>query len=448
MQNSATTPPHHRISPLTATAIVVANMVGVGVFTSLGFQVGPLPSPFAILLLWTLGGLVALCGALSYAELATALPRSGGEYHFLSKIYHPSLGFVAGCISGSVGFAAPSALLAIAFANYLSNTFPSLHLHPTATSLSLLWLVTLAHLRGLRLGSALQNLWTWANLALILTFIFTGFLTTSPQPISFSPKLSDWPLIASAPFAVSLVYVMYAYSGWNASTYIVNEIHHPERNVPRSIFFGTLIVLALYLALNSLFLYTTPLSALDGKIDVALIAGRHIFGENGARLVASLLCVGLVASISSMTWIGPRVLATMGEDFPPLRCFSHLSPRNQLPTNALLFQSLIASLLILTSSFETVLTYTGFSLASCSFLTVLGLIILRFQQPLLPRPYRTFAYPLTPLLFLAVNAWMLYHLASSKPLVSLYSVATMLAALLVYFLYHQIFTPKNSSLPL
>ena len=138
----------------------------------------------------------------------------------------------------------------------------------------------------------------------------------------------------------------------------------------------------------------------------------------------------------------------MGEDFPPLRCFSHLSPRNQLPTNALLFQSLIASLLILTSSFETVLTYTGFSLATCSFLTVLGLIILRFQQPLLPRPYRTFAYPLTPLLFLAVNAWMLYHLASSKPLVSLYSVATMLAALLVYFLYHQIFTPKNSSLPL
>lgn len=428
-----TTPGSNGVSAFTATAIVVANMVGVGVFTSLGFQVGDIPSGFAIMLLWIVGGVAALCGALSYAELAAALPRSGGEYHFLSRIYHPSVGFLAGWISATVGFAAPVALLAIAFGDYFRGAFPGVHALPLALSVGILWLVTLAHLRGLRQGSAFQNVWTCANIALIVALIAAGFALGKAEPVSFMPRATDWHLVASAPFAVSLVWVMYSYSGWNASTYIVNEIREPQRNVPRSVFFGTLLVLALYVGLNAMFLHTTPLHKLAGKVEVALVAGQHVFGPERGRIVGAFICVGLVASISAMTWIGPRVMATMGEDFPMLRFFSRKTA-NGIPAVAILFQAAIASVLMLTSSFRTVANYTMFSLTACAFLTVLGVIVLRVRQPALSRPYRTPGYPVTPLIFLAVNAWMLFHLARSQPKESLASLGTMFAGLIVYFL--------------
>ena len=206
------------ISGLTATCIVVANMIGTGIFTSLGFQVGVLPSGFAILMLWLVGGVCALCGALCYAELATALPRSGGEYHFLGTIYHPSLGFMAGWVSATAGFAAPVAMAAMAFGKYLAGVWPGLP--PLGTSLAVVWLATPLLLGDAKLGSRFQNASTLLKVALILAVIGVGCFVGTPQAVSFLPRPGDGTLIASGPFAVSLVWVMFSYSGWNASTYI------------------------------------------------------------------------------------------------------------------------------------------------------------------------------------------------------------------------------------
>ncbi len=229
-----TTTGQHRISLWTATALVVANMVGTGVFTSLGFQVATIPTAFPVLLLWTIGGIVALCGALCYGELAAALPRSGGEYHFLSRIFHPALGFMSGWLSVTMGFAAPTALAAMAFGTYLHGVFPGVPALPI--SLALVWVASAVHLTSVRGGSRFQNGFTGLKLGLVLALIVAGFLVSAaPQAVAFRPVPGDFERVFSAPFAVSLVFVMYAYSGWNAATYIVHEIHDPRRNVPRAL---------------------------------------------------------------------------------------------------------------------------------------------------------------------------------------------------------------------
>ncbi len=419
------------ITLLTATCLVVANMVGTGVFTSLGFQVGDIPSGFAILLLWLIGGLCALCGSLAYAELAAALPRSGGEYHFLSKIYHPAVGFLAGWISATVGFAAPVALAAMAFGRYFATVFPGLD--PRLPSVAAVALVTAVHLRGGGIGSLFQNIATSLKILLILALIVAGMLFRHPQPVAFLPHTGDAALTASAPFATSLVYVMYAYSGWNASTYIVAEMRDPAHDIPRSVALGTVFVIALYLALNAVFLLAAPMSELAGKLEVGQVAAAHIFGPAGGRIMAGLICAGLVSSLSAMTWVGPRVAMSMGEDCHPLRFLARKSPA-QIPVTAILFQSLIVLLLIATATFEAILTYIQFSLTACSFLTVLGVFVLRRRQPALARPYRTWGYPVTPLFFLAVSAWMMWHLLHSHPRESLLGLATMLLGLAIYCL--------------
>ena len=420
-----------KVSALTATAIAVADMVGTGVFTSLGFQVRDIPSGFSLLTLWVVGGVVALCGALSYAELAAAFPRSGGEYNFLSRAFRPALGFMAGWVSATVGFAAPVALAAMAFGQYFAGVVPGAP--AVALGLGVTCLVTLVHLYGIQSGSLLQNVSTLVKLGLIAILIVAGLASSDIQPISFAPTAADIGYITGAPFAISLVFVLYAYSGWNAATYIAGEIHDPQRNLPRSILAAVLIVVALYVALNATFLRAAPLSELAGQIDVGLIAGRHIFGEDGGRIVAALICIGLVSSISAMMWIGPRVTMTMGEDNPTLRVFARKS-ENGVPVNALLLQLLVATLLLFTQSFEAVLDFIQFALTACSFLTVLGVIALRRSQPLLRRPYLAWGYPFTPYVFLAVTGFVLIHLLIERPLQSLASVLTMMAGLLIYAL--------------
>lgn len=421
------------ISALTATCIVVANMVGTGIFTSLGFQVGDLPTGFSIMALWAIGGICALCGALAYAELGAALPRSGGEYHFLREIFHPSLGFLAGWVSATVGFAAPVAIAAMAFGTYFGEVMPGTN--PLILSLTVVTICTLVLLRDLKLGSTFQNGSTILKVALIGVIIGAGLFVKGAQPISFLPVKGDGDLILSAPFAVSLFWVMYAYSGWNASTYIVGEVRNPARTIPLSLGLGTLLVMVLYLATNAAFLRTTPAAEMMGKQQVALIAGVHIFGPAGAKLVACFICLGLISTVSAMMWIGPRVTAVMGED---LGLLTRLSRRNAqgIPTTAILTQFTIVIVLLLTSTFQAAVNYVQFSLTLCSTLTVVGLYVLRWRQPDLPRPYRAWGYPFTPAIFLAISLWMLSHLlmqrSSRGP--SLWGLATMALGLIVYFL--------------
>src|SRR5256885_4817647 len=426
----------HTISPLTATCIVVANMVGTGIFTSLGFQVTGLPTGFSIMALWIAGGICALCGALSYAELGAALPRSGGEYNFLGVIYHPAVGFLAGWISATVGFAAPVAIAAIAFGTYFAEVVPGLN--PLVLSLAVVTICTVVLLRDLQLGSAFQNGSTILKIALILVIIVAGFCVRSTEPVSFLPTKTDGALILSAPFAVSLYWVMYAYSGWNASTYIVGELRNPSRTIPLSVGLGTVVVMVLYLAMNAVFLRTTPVAEMIGKQQVAVIAGSHIFGPAGAKVMALFICLGLVSTVSAMMWIGPRITAAMGED---LRALGWLARRNAhgVPTTAILTQFSIVVVLLLTTTFQTAVNLVQFSLTLCSALAVLGVFVLRWRQPNLPRPYRTWGYPITPLVFLVISLWMLEHMLADPDTrtPSLRGVALMVLGLAVYFLSPQ-----------
>jgi APA family basic amino acid/polyamine antiporter len=425
-----------KVSTLTATAIAVADMIGIGVFTSLGFQVGGIPSAFSLVMLWVVGGITALCGALCYAELAAALPRSGGEYNFLSRIYHPAVGFLAGWISATVGFAAPIAVAAMAFGDYFMGALPGAAAFLPASpalllGLALAWIVSLVHLAGVKQSSAFQNVSTAIKVVLIVAFIVVGFAYGSPQPVSFAPSPQDLGYILSAPFAISLVYVMYSYSGWNAATYIINEVRDPERTLPRSLLAATLVVLGLYVALNAVFLYTTPMSKMAGQLNVAQIAGAEILGDAGGRLIAALICIGLVSAVSAMVWIGPRVTQVIGEDLPGLRLLARKT-RAGVPALAILLQLAVVTGMLLTQSFETVVHYIQFSLTFCTFLAVLGVIVLRWAQPGLRRPYRVWAYPLTPVIFLLVTGYMMFFQLMQRPKESIAGLATMLAGLLVF----------------
>lgn len=428
-ESSGAQRPRRSIGFYTACAIVIANIIGTGVFTSLGFQLPDIHSGFALLMLWIVGGIAALCGALSYGELSAALPRSGGEYHFLSRIYHPALGFMAGIVSATVGFAAPIALAAMAFGKYFQGVFG--FGSPVILSFAIVWPVALFHLGNLKVGSVFQNLWTLVKLLLIGVLIGAGFLVDSKQPISFLPSGDDAMPIFGRPFAVALVYVMYSYSGWNAASYITGEIKRPEKNVPRSLLFGTLVVIVTYTALNAVFLMTTPAQEMSGQLEVGLIAGKHIFGENGGRIVGGIICIGLISAISSMTWIGPRVTMSMGEDNPLIRFLARKN-RAGIPFNAILLQLVIVNLLLLTRSFDGVVKYIGFALLFCSLLTVIGVMVLRQTRPDLPRPYKVWAYPLPPLIFSAITIWMMIYLLRSNPTESLAGLATIAAGLVLY----------------
>ncbi len=434
-----------KIGVYTATAIVAANIIGTGVFTSLGFQVMGLKSGFTILALWFLGGIAALCGAFAYGELGAAMPRSGGEYHLLSRIYHPFVGFLSGWISIVVGFSAPIAAAAMAMGNYSSKVFINIgwilpeseNFFKLIVGISAVTLVSAVHLLNVKKVSSFQMFFTSLKIALIIVLIFFGFLLAIPQNISFLPDSLSISAMFSAPFAISLVFVMYAYSGWNASAYIVGDIEKPERNLPRSLFLGTFIVLLLYVPINAVFLYSTPISEIEGKVEVGYLAATHIFGNTGGIIMGLLISIGLISAISSMVWAGPRVTQVMGEDLKLLKFLSYKN-KNDVPSKAIFFQYIIILILIFTSTFDSVVYYIGFTLSLSSFLTVFGVFVLRYKFPELPRPYKTTGYPVTPLIYLGVTGWMLFFVVKDRPVESLASLATVLLGGIVYFIDKQI----------
>jgi APA family basic amino acid/polyamine antiporter len=309
-------------------------------------------------------------------------------------------------------------------------------LPPIPLAIGVVWLVSIVQLTGVRHSSTFQLISTILKVVLIVAFLVAGFIIGVPQPIAFTPQPGDLAHIVSAPFAIGLVFVMYSFSGWNAATYIIGEMNMPQRDLPRALLAGTLIVLVLYVALNAVFLYSTPVSALAGQLDVARVAGSAIFGNFGGRIVGAMICFGLISSISAMMWIGPRVMMTMGEDIPALRVFSKRSVSGA-PAYAILFQLVVANLLLFTRSFEAVLDFIQFALLFCSFFTVAGVIKLRITDPDLPRPYRAWGYPFTPLVFLLVTGFMMYYLLTERPMHSLSGMLVMLSGLLIYAVFRR-----------
>ncbi len=238
-----------KFKPSVAAAIVIANMIGTGVFTSLGFQLLEIQSGFVLLMLWAVGGLSALCGALCYAELGAALPRSGGEYNFLSRIYHPMAGFISGWVSATVGFAAPTALAALTFGSYFSSAFPVLS--PLWLATGLLLFLTAIHCTSHASSGGLQSFLTALKLLLILGFSTLALLLVeTPQAIVFTPTRGDGALLVGGSFAVSLIFVNYAYSGWNAATYVSSELATPKKHLPVILIVSTALVALCYILLN------------------------------------------------------------------------------------------------------------------------------------------------------------------------------------------------------
>jgi len=420
----------------TVIAIVIANMVGTGVFTSLGFQLLDIRSGFVLLMLWAVGGIVAVCGAMAYAELGAALPRSGGEYNFLARIYHPAAGFISGWVSVTIGFAAPTALAAITFAAYTTSALPgeSSDALQKALACSLVVALTLVHASTRRNSGGLQVVFTILKVGVIVIFCLAAVTFAKvPQPVNFWPAAGDSVLLTSSAFAVSLIYVSYAYTGWNAATYLSSVLENPQRTLPVILMTGTLVAMILYVALNFVFLRVAPMDAMAGQIEVGYIAARSAFGDVGGRFTGLVLASLLVSTVSAMTLAGPRVLQVIGEDFHALRLLSRTN-RDGIPATAIFVQSCLAILFILTSSFESILVFAGFTLALNSFATVLGVFVLRWRQPNLPRPYRTFAYPLTPLIYLALTGWTLTFVLINKPVEGLFGLGIIGAGLIFYLL--------------
>ena len=405
----------YKIGFYTAISLVIANMIGTGVFTSLGFQLFDIHSTFSILMLWLLGGIISFCGALVYCELGVAIPRSGGEYAYLTKLIHPCVGFLSGWVSSTVGFAAPVALASMALGSYVHKIFPQVNV--TLCALTVVGLITVIHATNLKAGSSFQKILTFLKVFVILGFIIAGFCYTPEHAITIAPQATSKAEMMSPAFWVSLIYVSYAYSGWNAASYLAGDMQNPQKNLPRALLIGTLIVTVIYVILNYIFLYSTPANELVGVLEIGHVSAMHIFGAVVGQFMSLIIAFLLVSSISAMIMAGPRIIKSMGEDLEILNVLSRTN-KNNVPYVAVIVQSAITVILILSAQFEQVLTFVGFSLSIFTFLTVFSVFILRARKLTSPE-YKTWGYPVTPLIFLSLNAFILYTVFREKPTESL-----------------------------
>ncbi len=422
-----------KIGWVSAGALVVANMIGTGVFTSLGFQLESTQNTWSILLLWSIGGVVALGGAFSYAELGAYYKRSGGEYHFLSELYHPVAGYLSGWVSLTVGFAAPVALAAMAMGAYVQSM---LGISPKIIAIIAVIIAALVHSFSIRQSSAFQNVVTLLKLLLIIGFVLAGLLMAQEQQaLDWS---AEWQAELFLPaFAVSLVYVTYSYTGWNAAAYIVEEIASPERNLPKGLINGTLIVTVLYVLLQFIFLRNASFSELTGELEIGQIVANNLFGILGGELVSTAIALFLLSSISAMIWVGPRVSLVMAEDYALWRFLKYTNPSG-VPVRAVWFQSVISLIMIVTGTFEQVLLYCGFILQMFSALSVAGTIKLRRKGVELP--FRNPFHPWLPLVFLGVSLWILVFLIYEQPIESAIGLGIIVLGWITYWISKKIST--------
>jgi len=423
---------NRKLGLLAAISIVVANMIGTGVFTSLGFQLIDLSDYRAILLLWIIGGILALLGSFCYAELSSSFPKSGGEYHFLNLSMGRTVGFLSGWTSAVLGFAAPIAAAAHAFATYFSHVIP-FDIHPLILSTAVILLISVIHSVSLETGARFQILFTLGKIILLIGFIGTGlYLSLMPPEAAGSGYLQTGDLykeINQSGFWVGLIFVSYAYSGWNASAYMIDEIRNPVRFVPRSIILGTILVMVLYTTLNFTFLVSAPAEELVGKEDVAFGAANRLFGNNAAVILSSLIAFFLISTISSMIMVGPRVIYRIAEDNPELKFLSQQSS-HATPLRAIWLQTLIALVLLHTSGFQFIVTAIGFVLALFTTLTAASTLILRKKYPDQPRPVRIPFYPIPPLVYIIFNIWIMIYVAKEKTMEVLFGISFLLIGLL------------------
>ena len=424
-----------KFSLTTATALVVANMVGSGVFTSLGFQAAGISSGPALLLLWILGGAIALFGALTYSEAGVLFPRSGGEY-LLTEMFHPAK------VSWPAGFRSswdsrPPCCRGDGLGRYLTSALavpektgaglPSSSL----IAVGVVAVLTVLHSLDKSLGARFQNVITIFKILFIVLIIVLGLAMGEPAGLSFAPTSRALRDVLSPAFAVSMFFVTFSYSGWNAAAYVAGEIENPRRNLPRSLIAGTLIVSVLYIFLNFVFLRTIPIAELSGKLEVGYLFAGRVFGAAGGRLMSAVIAFLLLSSVSAMIIAGPRISRVIGEDYRLFRFLGKTTAKD-IPAAAVVVQGLLSVFYIVTSTFDQVIVFIGFTLNLFTFMTVLGVMIMRRKRPDLPRPYRTWGYPWTPAAFLVIHVYILAYGLIYRPRESLAGLGLTAAGLVVY----------------
>ncbi len=412
-------------------------MIGTGVFTSLGFQLVDIKNTWSILLLWILGAVIAISGALTYAELGTKLRRSGGEYHFLTVTYNPLLGYLSGWVSLTIGFAAPIALAAMAAGSYTERY---LQVNAKIIAIILIVIVSVIHMFDLRRSSLFQNATTYFKVLIILFFIVVGFLMPSTATaFDWSSGWKEEILLPS--FAVSLIFVTYSYSGWNAAAYIVEEIKDVQRNLPIALIGGSLLVSLLYVLLQIVFLRQATLEQLSGKIEIGQIVAGQIFGDIGGQIISILIAVMLISSISAMVWVGPRVTKVIADDYR-LWHFLRTTNKKGIPLIAIILQAVIAVIMVFTGSFDQILTYSGFMLQFFVAITVAGLFFVRKRKDY--TGFKSPIYPIPQIIFLAISIWILTYLILEQPRESLIGLSILVVGILTYSIDYFCFRRKKN----
>jgi APA family basic amino acid/polyamine antiporter len=403
----------------------MANMIGTGVFTSLGFQLTIVQNTWSILLLWTIGGIMALMGALVYAELGTHFKKTGGDYIFLSETIHPVVGYLYAWVSLVVGFSAPIAIAAMAMNDYLEPLLGKSIL----PGLLFLLLIPLVHIFSIKRSAQFQDLMTGFKIIFILTLIVVGFLFSSQattQAIDFS---SSWQQEVLLPgFAVSLIYVFYAYTGWNSAAYITEEIDQPRKNLPKALIGATLGVMLLYLLVQLVILKHASVDQLSGQVNIADIAFGNLFGPTGAIWVSVCIGIQLIATISGYAWVGPRVTFAMAKDYSLWKPLAVVNPQG-IPVRAIFINSGISLFLFVTGSFEQIMLYAGFVLQLMSTVTVFS--SLKIKQEL---GFKTPLKPLLQLIYIGFSLALMLYLLMDRPLESLAGIGILLLGIGIYAL--------------
>lgn len=438
----------------TATFVIVASMVGVGVLTTSGYTVYFVGSNGFMLALWVLGGVTAACGALTLCELTAALPRTGGDYVYLREAYGPLIAFLSGWVSFLIGFAGPSASAAFGSSKYLlapfdvPDKFVLLSQRGLATALIVVF--ALVHISGRKLTAHVQGWVTAVKLVLLGMFVAAGLVAgrshfgnlADPKPITAS-------LAVSMMFA--LVFISYAYIGWNAASYLAGEFRDPQRQLPKAILFGTIGVVVLYIGLNVV--YSLALSAADVKAivespdnrlafkaeavaPIAELAASRLFGQRFSSSFSVAVGLMLLSSLSAYLLIGPRVIYTMAVQgqFPSFA--ARLTDRGGTPAAATALQTICTLVMLWTGSFESLFVYASVGLSIFSMLAISAVYVLRWKRPDLPRPFRTPGYPITPAFYLIVTALLTGAAFSERPIVSSYALLSILGGVPVYYLWH------------
>ncbi len=435
-----------RMGLFSACCLIVANMVGTGIFTTSGFLMQLLGNAWLLMACWLLGGLIALAGALCYGELGARLPRAGGEYVFLRESFGPATAFLSGWVSLVVGFSAPIAASAVAAAGYLLQAWgasqePLLRAGgvtlsaDTLLALGFVVLLTLVHTRRLGVGLGVQNLLTLFKL-LVLALLIAAGLWLWPASGSWGglPFTAGGEGAGAGAVAVALVLVSFAYSGFNAAAYLGGEVRRPGRNLPRALFLGTGLVTLLYLLLNLAYLAALGPGGMPGVKEIGALAAKALWGPGAGRIFSLAVGLCLLSGLGAMVLAGPRVYFAMACDGLLLGPLARIDQRSGVPVNAVWLQAVIAAVMVVTASFEALLFYIGFTLSLFSALAVAGLFVLRRKNSARP-PFRVPGYPFTPLVFIAANLAMVVFALADNPWRGLPSGLTLAVGL--YWLFRR-----------